>query len=82
MGNTFCTANCLRLCIYSVSYTGSLFFKIKMIGHRAKSFSIWPGMTPPSAVFTKIYANKSISGWYDKNNIHLTFNCIILSRTI
>ena len=57
-------------------------FKIKMICHHAKSFTVWPGMTPPSTVFPKICANNSVSWLYDKNNFCLTFNFIILSRTI
>ena len=57
-------------------------FKIKMIRYCAKSFTVWPGMTPPLTVFPKICANNYVSWLYDKNSFHLAFNFIILSRTI
>ena len=67
--------------IFSFRYWFTI-FKIKMIRHRAKSFTIWPGMTPHSTVFPKICANNSVNWLYDKNSIRLAFNFIILSRTI
>ena len=57
-------------------------FKIKMIRQRAKSFTIWPGMTPPSTVFRKICAYNSVTWLYEKNSFRLAFNFITLSRTI
>ena len=53
-----------------------------MIYHHAKFFTMLPGITPPSTVFLKILANNSVCGLYDKNSIGITFNFIILSRTI
>ena len=57
-------------------------FKIKVIRHHAESFTIWSWVTPFSTLFPKICANNSVSGLYDTNSILLTFNFILLSRTI
>ena len=79
-GNNSCSANCW-LCIYSVIYWLPI-FKIKMILHRAKSLTIWPGMTPTSTVFPKICASNSVSWLYAKIAFALLLNHIILSRTM